>query len=298
MPAKVATAGFAPHSLHRLRDRLEELFCQYHHPKYLESDPLQFLHRYPNPADQEVVGLIAALLAYGRVNTIFSSVQKVLSLLGPRPQQAILQIEPCKIREQLKDFKHRFNTAEDVVALLTCLQQILRKHGSLQAAYRSGYRKSDPDTFRASSRFMTLFNRCLSQSTAANETLSYGLKFLLASPANGGACKRLNLFVRWMARPKDGLDLGLWNQICPSKLIIPLDTHIHQIGRFLGLTHRASGDWKTAVQITESLRRIDPKDPVRFDFALSRLGILEACEGRRLLSKCSQCSLDSICSAP
>jgi uncharacterized protein (TIGR02757 family) len=120
-------------------------------------------------------------------------------------------------------------------------------------------------------------------------------KFLLPLPSRGSACKRLNLFLRWMVRPDDGIDFGIWKKISPSQLIIPLDTHVARIARRIGLTRRTSADWKTALEVTHALRQLDSADPVKYDFAICKLGMLGICPARHDPAKCAACSLNPFC---
>jgi len=238
----------------------EKLYGKYNKQEYIHPDPLEFLWRYDEPADREIVGLIASGLAYGRVSSILSSTEKVLSIMGKSPSLYIGTNSTDRIREDLGDFKHRFTAAEEMAAFLSSLANLQAEYGllsDLMAEILQGvsYREA-LDVF---------VDRILS--TAGVSRCS-----LLPRPSLGSACKRLHLFMRWMVR-KDDVDPGGWEMIQPRDLLIPLDVHMHRAGTELGFTSRKSADWKTAEEVTEGFRRISPEDPVRYDFAITRLGI-------------------------
>jgi len=240
---------------------LEELYHRYNRREYVHPDPLEFVYRYDRAADREVVALIASCLAYGRVGQILASVQTVLEPLGPRPADYIAWATPAKLRKNLAGFRHRFNTADDLAAVLVGIKRAIARHGSLGACFASALRPGDQTVLAAVGRF-------------ARELSALGGRpsHLLPDPAGHSACKRLNLLLRWMVR-QDRVDVGLWSQVDPAKLIVPLDTHMHKIALALGLTRRRGCDARTAVDITRAYRTISPRDPVRYDFALTRLGI-------------------------
>ncbi|TWJ33005.1 uncharacterized protein (TIGR02757 family) [Geobacter argillaceus] len=265
-------------------------------PAHLANDPLAFCHRYPDPADREVVGLIAALFAYGQVKIIRSNLEKIFAPMGSAPRRFLEQLEPRKALSIYSGFKHRFNDDRDLCALLLAIRTILESAGSIEAFYLAGHDPSAPDVTESMASFTA---RVLALDYApvfgapAIPGDSY-FPFLFPSPAAGSACKRLCLYLRWMARPEDGIDLGLWQGIAPAQLIVPVDAHIQRICRFLGFTDRKQGDWRMAREITAALRQYDPVDPVKYDFSLCHLGISEGCDGKDL-TKCLTCSIAGIC---
>lgn len=247
------------------RRSLDRLYSQYNRKRFIHPDPLEFVHHYHDPADREVVGFIASALAYGRVAQILKSVQVVLDRLGPAPSGYVRHARRSTLARDFGGFKHRFTTGEDLVWLLENLQRALKRHGSLEACFLSNFDPTSPTVLPALAHFAEELSAC--------DCPPSGM--LLPSPERGSACKRLNLFLRWMVR-SDEVDLGIWTGVPASMLIIPLDTHMHRISRQLGLTRRNQADMRTALEITDQFRSIAPADPVRYDFALTRLGIRQA----------------------
>ena len=258
--------------MRELKKALEAHYRAYNRRRYVHPDPLEFLYGAEDPADQEIVGLIAACLAYGRVNQILASVGRVLDVMGsgsPREggPRAFLERTPAEgISRIFEGFSHRFTTGRELAALLTGVKRALVDHGSLEVLFAAGADASDQTVLPALARFV-------------GELRSYAgsvLPSLLPSPADGSACKRLNLFLRWMAR-RDAVDPGPWTSIPAAKLVVPLDTHMFRISRALGLTARKQADLKSALEITRGFRAIRPDDPVRYDFSLTRLALNPAC---------------------
>jgi len=274
-----------PERLARLRAGLERLRLRYG-ARYLSPDPLEFPRRFERPEDREVVGLIAAALAYGNVATIRASVSRVLSLLGPKPATFVRSLEPSRGRVLFRGFRHRFNSGRDVACLLYFMRQMVEAWGSIGEFFRQGYDRGEPHLARSLSSFS---ERALGLDHGG--LYGRGVRFLFPSPRDGGACKRLNMYLRWMVRPDDGLDLGLWRFVSASQLVMPLDTHVARIGRHLGWTRRKTPGWKMAVDITRTLARVDPQDPTKYDFAISRMGILERCPRHRARVQCDLCDL-------
>jgi len=242
---------------------LERLYRKYNDACFISSDPLEFVHRYESRDDREVVGLIASSLAFGGVRQIRGSVARVLASLGSSPAQYVRDGRPPLIARALRGFKHRWITGDDVSSMLGGVCAALREYGSLRELFYASIDACDRDVAPAAARFAGYIR-------ARSDGFPL---FLLPSAESGSACKRLNLFLRWMVR-SDAIDPGGWNEISPAKLIVPLDTHMHRISRRLALTRRRSADLKTAREITDGFRRISPRDPVKYDFALTRLGIL------------------------
>jgi uncharacterized protein (TIGR02757 family) len=223
---------------------------------------LEFLYAYPNLADREIVGFIAASLAYGRVKQILRSVATVLETIGESPRQYLDNVSTGSLKRAFRGFKHRFTTEEELISLLRGMRRVFSRYGTLEACFMSAYEENAEDVLPGLSYLVD-------QLSIPTES-QYNT--LLPSPEKGSACKRLNLFLRWMVR-KDRVDPGGWQQICPSKLIVPLDTHMHRIAIRLGMTSRKSPGMCTAIEVTKAFRGIDHADPVRYDFPLTRLGI-------------------------
>jgi uncharacterized protein (TIGR02757 family) len=241
----------------------------------LEFDPLRFPHQYARAADQEVVALIAAVLAYGNARAILGSVSRVLDALGPAPASLLDTVRPLDLRARLNGFRHRWTSGLDVAGLLWRAAQAIREHGSLGALFLRGYTPEDPNVGPSLTRWVDALLEYDPRPVrpAQPERAGSGVRYLLPRPADGSACKRLNLLLRWMVRRDDGLDLGLWSEVSPSGLVIPLDTHSSRVARGLGLTQRATMDWRAAEEVTRSLRKYDPDDPVRYDFALCHVSM-------------------------
>lgn len=284
--------------LHRLKEPLEGLYRSYHRD-HLSSDPISVVHTFDRPEDQEVVAMIAAVFAYGQVRQILKTVRAILKPMGNSPYEFLLSFDLKRDARHFKGMVHRFNTETDILLLMQGLSRQLRSFGSLRALFLEGYSSADPDIKKALSRFVDRFRRdddsSLSGLTGLRRKSGYG--FLFPSPQKGSACKRLNMYLRWMVRRDDGVDLGLWKEVSPAKLILPLDTHLFRISARIGLTRRKRADWATATEITQKLRQLDPADPVKYDFALARLGILKTCTKDRDPENCEVCGLHSICAA-
>lgn len=279
-----------------LKKRLDHLYHSYH-ASYLYSDPLKYLHLYEHTEDQEMVGLITACLAYGRVETIFRSVDYILEIMGPHPSGYIADFNPKRDGESLKEFVHRFNRGKDVACLIWFLRQIQDEHGSLGNLFRFLSDEKDDDVEEMLIAFSDHVLSLNSSPFYGRKKLpaEAGVRFFFPSPRKGSPCKRLNLFLRWMVRRKDGLDLGLWEFISPANLVMPIDTHIARLSRHLGLTSRKQAGWKMALEVTSSLKKLNSKDPLRYDFSLCRLGILDLCPQNKVEEKCGICSIGDIC---
>jgi uncharacterized protein (TIGR02757 family) len=274
----------------RLHEVLEGLYHKYNHFELIEPDPLQFVYRYHGPHDMEVAGFLAAALAYGRVRQIERSIDNLLSRMGRSPFEFVLNFNN-PARKKLTGFKHRFNTADDVCKLLSILRDVLHRHGSIEACFASHLEPDDDNIINALSRFITgLLDGYKCKTGVA---VSKGLGYLLSDPANGSPCKRLNLFLRWMVRDDD-VDTGIWKSVDKAKLVVPVDTHMARLCRILGFYDRRAVSLTTAVEITQRFARLEPADPVKYDFALSRIGIVEDCSGR-YRPRCEDCELIEFC---
>jgi uncharacterized protein (TIGR02757 family) len=254
---------------------MDELYVRYDH-RHVDPDPLEFVRRQSTPADQEVVGLVASSLAYGNVLQIKKSVAAALEVLGPRPARAARRLEPGDVARRLARFKHRFNDGRDLACLLFFIRQMLEAAGSLEAFFVAGDDPSAPDVAPAlasfSERVLALDHGGLYGRGALPARA--GVRFFFPSPSAGSACKRLNLYLRWMVR-SDGVDLGTWTSIDKARLVMPLDAHVYAIARRVRLTRYRSPGWPMAADLTRRLRRLDPKDPVKYDFAFHRMGLFK-----------------------
>lgn len=243
------------------KDALDDIYEKYNRREFVHPDPLEFLYRYDDPADREIVGLVASGLAYGRVEQILKSVNWVLDRMHS-PSEFLSSATLRSLSEIFQGFRHRFTTGEALSGMLWGAKRIIERHGSLQACFCGGLRAEHVTVLPALSAFVEqLANRSERER-----------HWLVASPVNGSACKRWHLFLRWLVRC-DAVDPGGWDMVAASKLVVPLDVHMHRIGLALGMTKRKQADARTAAEITASFRAIAPQDPVRYDFALTRFGI-------------------------
>lgn len=279
-----------------LKDRLEELYRTFD-IAFLETDPLCFVHRYPDARDREIVGLVSSSLAYGRVDIIKKNVGTVLKAMGKSPYRFTAAFDPERDGAAFRGFVHRFNRDKDISCLVYFMKQMIREAGSIGGFFLKGYGIEDRNVKGALISFSERALALDSGPVYGKKRLpkGAGVRFFFPSPADGSPCKRLNLYLRWMVRRGDRLDFGQWKDVDPAKLVIPLDTHIARISKNIGLTKRANPGWKMAEEITEALKELDPKDPVKYDFALCRLGILDKCPRGRDSSKCEECLIKKIC---
>jgi uncharacterized protein (TIGR02757 family) len=257
-----------------LRLRLEELYRQYDH-RFVTPDPLEFVRAQPTAGDREVVGLLASGLAFGTVAQIKASIAAVLRALGPRPAEAVAGLDPRAAAARLRGFRHRWLDGRDVACLLFFARQMRESHGSVEAFFSVGLSPADPHVGPALASFcaraLALDHGGLYRGRRLPPVA--GVRYFFPSPEAGSACKRLNLYLRWMAR-RDGVDLGVWRRPDPSQLVLPLDAHTFAVARRIRLTRYRSPGWAMALDVTRRLRQLDPADPVKYDFAFHRMGLL------------------------
>ena len=279
----------------KLKSRLDGLYRTFD-LAFLATDPLEFVHKYDTPEDREIVGLVSSSLAYGRVDTIKKSIAKVMAAVGPHPYKFVRKFDPLSGKSLFNGFVHRFNRGDDVVCLFWFARQMIEESGSIGGFFMKGYSPEQMNVKEALSAFSKNVLSLDSSAVYGKKRLApkAGVRFFFPDPEDGSPCKRLNLYLRWMVR-RDRLDFGQWTGVDPAKLVVPLDTHIARISRNIGLTRRASPDWKMAEEITGALKALDPKDPVKYDFALCRLGILDKCPKNADAAKCESCLIKDIC---
>ena len=280
IPSRLATVALLGPRLRQLRERYDG--------RWLETDPLKFPHRFKNKADQEVVAFLSALLAFGNVKGIFRSIEALLNSLGPEPSLTVKNWTPQQ-ESLLRNWQHRWVSGRDVSSLLLVLKRIYSSYESLEHCFLRGL---NTESNGIEDGLNTFSKELIHRVPTRNRTR--GFRYLLASPSGGSVCKRMNLFLRWMVRKK-APDLGLWTRISPKDLFLPLDTHLARIVRYLGLTRRSTNNWKTVVEVTKELQKLDSKDPISFDFALARLGILKECRHRPDSELCPKCPLADVC---
>ncbi len=252
---------------------LASLYRRYNRREYVHPDPLELVYDYTAPEDQEIAGLISACLAYGRVAQILASVGRVLGSMGSgiargSPHAWLGRTTDRELRGLFGSFKHRFTTGAEIAALLIGVKRSIAEHGSLEELFAAGMKRKDDTVLPALARFV--------ERLRISAGGPHACPSLLSSPEDGSACKRLNLYLRWMVR-RDRVDPGPWRKVAPARLVVPLDTHMFRIAGALGLTRRRQANLRTAVEITHAFARHSPRDPVRYDFCLTRLGINPAC---------------------
>ncbi len=278
----------------RLRQILDKFYNEYNFKEHILHDPIEIPHQYERVEDIEVSGFIASCFAYGRVDLFKPVIKKILFIMGRSPYEFLLNFNIDRHSHLFSDIKYRFNKNEDIICLLYVISAVIRKYGRIESLFKEYYKEGDSDIGNGLSGFVNAiitmdflpFKDKSFLSSSLCRKAGKGFLQFFPSPQKGSACKRMNMFLRWMIRDRD-IDFGIWKGIPKNKLIIPLDTHISRISRCLGFTKRASNDWKTAVEITEALKKIDNEDPLKYDFALCHHGISRVCNKM----KCSDCVL-------
>lgn len=272
--------------LARVREALDEVRARCDVGSRVSNDPIEFVHRYEALEDREIVALLASAMAFGNVKALRGKIEDALARIGPDVARASEDLPG--LSQKLHGWKHRVYRADDLARLLAGARAVQRAAGSLgQALARELDRTGD-------------LRAALIAWTSAIRTAGglggdrRGGTHILADPAKGSAVKRLMLLLRWMARPADGIDLGLW-PIPPSALVIPVDVHIHKLANNLDLTRRKDVSWRTAEEITQALARFDPADPVKYDFSLCHLGMVQHCPSRRDEARCEGCGVKRVC---
>lgn len=281
--------------MNRLKYLLDRFYKGYNFRERMLHDPIEFPHRYDKPEDIEVVGFIASCFAYGRVELFKPVIGNILSIMNKSPYIFLLAFNAGKHGRLFEGVKYRFNENKDIICLFYIMGEVLRKHKHIDVAFKRFYKQNDPDTGNALAGFIDYISGMDTSKVYGSNIRPAGLAQFFPSPGKGSACKRMNLFLRWMIRDKD-IDFGIWKGIPKNKLVIPLDTHIARISRCLGFTRRKADDWKTAVEITDALRKLDPEDPLKYDFAMCHHGISGLCSSRKLKEKsgCKECALKNL----
>ena len=309
-----ADTGVGPYDddfMTELKTVLDRLYSEFNYPDSA-TDPIHIVRRYSRDDDREVVAFVAAALAFGRVASVMQSIERVLAIAGPRPAAYVRAFEPRRHAPVFATVVHRWTRGPDLVALLWLMRQMIDAAGSIEGFFAEQFDAAASDVEHAldsfSARALALDldaaygpptrtrPRSLGAGRQHRARERLGVCYFFPRPSAGSGCKRLNLFLRWMVR-RDALDLGVWTRIPAAKLIVPLDTHVIRVGRCLRLTDYISPGWPMARQITASLRELDPDDPVKYDFALCHLGMMNAC-GFGRPQGASQCPLRGLCRPP
>jgi uncharacterized protein (TIGR02757 family) len=259
----------------RLSRQLDQLYAGFNAAESA-ADPVWRVRRYEGADDREVAGFIAAALAFGRVQSVLNSIDGVLAVMGPSPAAFVRNFDPARDRQIFKHLVHRWTNGADFAALVWILHEMLRRSGSIEKFFIDGLAPDAVDVGAALQSFSTRALEIDVTPIYGRKKPKPGVAYFFSRPSSGGACKRLNLFLRWMVR-EDRVDLGVWKKVQPGQLIVPLDTHVIRVGQCLRLTTLKSPGWRMASDITAGLRAIDPADPIRFDFSICHLGMMNAC---------------------
>jgi uncharacterized protein (TIGR02757 family) len=252
------------------------------------ADPVGFAHRYDAPEDREIVALVAASVAFGNVKAIRAKLEDLLARLGPHPARAA--DDRVALQFRLRGWKHRVFRGDDIARLMAGARAVQRRDGSLGALF-------ERELARQGDLREALASWCDAIREAGGlrkDGARRGPAHLLADPRGPSGSKRLLLFLRWMVRPADGVDLGLW-RVDPSRLLVPVDVHIHRLSRNLGFTRRRDLSWRTTEEITRALAAFDPADPAGYDFSLCHMGMLQGCPSRRDARRCEGCGVQPVC---
>jgi len=281
-----------------MKNALEEVYHQYNRAEHRNSDPVEFVWQQKTLLDQEGIGLVCALLAYGNVKIVRRSIGSVLSAIGTNEPSVSawaleMSLNKTKVPYEFQSFKHRFNPGTDVFVLLMWWASVVREFGSLGGLFLQEF-KNVSDLTLALERVLDKLEEFVAQAGYPKGRTDY----FITKPSRGGACKRWYMYLKWMIR-RDEIDPGTWRsmgiQIPTSKLLMPLDTHTARISQYLGFNDKESAKHSDVIAVTAKFSEVEPHDPTKYDFALSRLGILKLCE-RKFESKiCPQCPLLSVC---
>lgn len=251
-----------------LKTRLNNLCVQYETKDFIKDDPVQFIHIFKNKKDIETAGFISALFAFGKREVFIKKLFELFNLMEMKPFDFIQNFDP---NVYASDFNYRFIKPDDLISFFAALKKLyIKDNMTLEELFASGINKDSKQlenkTFASIQTVCDYFYK---------NTLSIGdgYKFMLSNPKNKGAMKRMNMFLRWMVRKNSPVDIGIWDFIPPSELFIPLDVHVGNISRELGLLERRQNDSKAVFEITSKLKEFDPDDPVKYDFALFGYGV-------------------------
>ena len=254
----------------KLKEFLDEQVNRFNEPGFIKDDPIQIPHQFDKLQDIEITGFWVAMLAWGQRKTIINKSLELIDLMGGSPYDFIINHSE-KERKAFLNFKHRTFQATDTLYFLEFLQSYYRKYESLEDAFSRFVNKEDENIEKGLIGFHNLF---FDHPHAPQRTRKH-----VATPTRKSSCKRLNMFLRWMVRKDDkGVDFGIWKNISPSQLMMPLDVHVEKTGRRLQLLHRKQRDWNSVVELTNNLKQFDPNDPVKYDFALFGMGVIEKAE--------------------
>lgn len=257
----------------QLYELLERKYKLYNSTAFIDTDPISLPHRFTKLQDIEIIGFWVAMLAWGNRKSIITSGNRLLEWMDNSPYDFILNHREKDLKRFL-DFKHRTFNATDTLYFIEFFKKHYQRHNSLEDAFVKGSLKNIQIARNTEQALMNFHENFFSFEDAPQRTRKH-----IATPVRGSTCKRMNMFLRWMVRKdKSGVDFGLWKKIKPSHLLIPLDVHVDRTARKLGLITRRQTDWQTVLELTENLKRFDPADPVKYDFALFGLSVLDKME--------------------
>jgi len=255
----------ATKSFEELKDFLDEKADQFNKPDFIESDPISIPHQFKKKQDIEIAGLIAAVLAWGQRVTIINKSNDFLNRMDNAPHDFLLNHKPKELK-RFQGYKHRTFNETDALYFIEFLSLFYRTHDSLEEAFAMN--SADDHVGNGLINFHHLF--------FSLEDFPARTKKHIPTPERKSACKRINMYLRWMVRQdKNGVDFGIWKKIKPAQLICPVDLHVERVARKLKLIKRKQMDWETALELTTNLKKLDPTDPVKYDFALFGLGVME-----------------------
>jgi uncharacterized protein (TIGR02757 family) len=277
-----------------LREPLERLYREFDYGARIARDAIEFPLRYQAADDREVVALLTTCLAYGRVELFGRALEGVLAAMAPSPAAFIRDFDARRDAARFGSFIYRFNRPRDLVAFCVASRDLLGRHGTLEKVFVAGDADPQGPIKPAIERFSRAFLEADLGDAFPRGQISRGYRHLFPLPSAGGPCKRLQLFLRWMVR-RESPDLGLWTSLSPARLLMPIDTHVENMSRALGLTQRRSRTWLMAEEITARLAALDPRDPVKYDFALCHTRMAGDCRDRRDPVVCPPCGLRSVC---
>jgi uncharacterized protein (TIGR02757 family) len=277
-----------------LREPLDRLYREFDYAARVERDAIRFPLRYPDPRDREIVALLTACLAYGRVDLFSRGLERILDAMGASPAAFVADFDHRRHAPAFDGFVYRFNRPRDIAAFCVAAREVLDRHGTLEKCFLAGDADGRGPIAPALERFARTFLEAELDRVFPGGRISRGYRHLFPLPSAGGPCKRLHLFLRWMVR-REPPDFGLWTAVSPSRLLIPVDTHVENMSRAIGLTRRRSRTWRMAEEITGRLAALDPADPVKYDFSLCHTRMAGDCRDRRDPVVCPPCGLRGVC---
>ena len=250
----------------------------------MKLDPLELVRTFSGPQNREIAGLTASSLAYGKVEIIRENLHRLFTLTGKDLVDFSCGTSFHYKMKRLSGFKHRFNSGLDMALLFECVGKAYEEKGSLEAVFCEELQGNVRNIKHALNEFSKTMQAWARTIVGKGKSDQASFEYLFPIPERGSACKRLNMYLRWMVRKPDGIDLGIWGAISPSQLVMPVDTHVAALALRLGLTGRKTADWRMAEEITDRMKKISPSDPVKYDFSLCRCGMIEFRNSREKFS--------------